>query len=321
MRGNFKSQVGRLFQEIDGVGTSKWADKQQVRADLKSRGEAATSSAVGAKTALHSNGTNEGYYDKCIELAKWVRELDGTKDVEKITGAHVSAFLLEKIDLGVSRSHWSGYAAAYSKLEQAQVKFAESVRGISTNFGYRAATDALRPLARAELQGFRGTRNYSNPTALLAAMRTDATRLVATIQHESGLRITAAAQIRPEQLLGFASDIYTGEVRGVVQYVCKGGAVLTATVAEQTYKMVQQHIMEHGELRVDHKAYRADLLAAAVASGQDFNSSHGLRWNFAQERFQDLISRGVAYEKALGVVSAEMGHHRISITEHYVFGK
>ncbi len=321
MRGNFKSQVGRLFMEIDGVGCSKWADKQQARAELQSRGESATSSAIGARTSLHGNSTNEKYFDKCVELANWAREVDGIKDVEKITSSHVAEFLAEKIDAGVSLSHWAGYSAAFSKLEQAQQKFALSVRGEDKQFGYRAATAALRPEAHAELQRFQGTRNYQNPTAMISVMQTDTGRLAAAIQHESGLRITAATQIGPGQLKGLIKDKYTGEMRGQIQYVCKGGALLTATVLHKTYSELQGHILNKGEFKVDHKAYRSELKAAAANTGQGFNSSHGLRWNYAQERFGDLISRGISYEKALGVVSAEMGHHRISITEHYVFGK
>jgi len=321
MRGNFKTQVGRLFQEIDGVGSSKWADKQQARAELQSRGESATSSAIGAMTSIHSNDTNKEYFNKCVELANWAREVDGLKDIEKLSSAHVEAFLAEKIDAGVSLSHWSGYSAAFSKLEQAQEKFALSVRAETKQFGYRAATAALRPEAHAELHRFRGTRNYQNPSALVAALKTDTGRLVAAIQHQSGLRVTAATHIGPDQLKGLIKDRYSGEMRGQIQYVCKGGNVLTASVSHKTYSELQGHVLCKGELKVDHKAYRSELKEAATRTGQEFNSTHGLRWNFAQERFADLIGRGVAYEKALGVVSAEMGHHRISISEHYVFGK
>jgi hypothetical protein len=303
------------------MGQSKFADKQQARSDLKENGEAVTSSAVGAITAIHGNKTNEGYFDKCVELANWAKETDGTRDVEKITDAHLTSFLAEKIDAGVSLSHWMGYSAAFSKLEQAQVKFALSARDIHKEFGYRDATAALRPEARAELHSFQGTRNYENPAKLIAAMKSDSRRLVAAIQHESGLRISAAAHITAGQLKGMVKDTYTGELRGLIKYVCKGGAELTNSVTQKTYITLQNHLILNEEFKIDHKAYRAELKAASTASGQRFNSSHGLRWNYARERFGDLISRGVAYEKALGVVSAEMGHHRISITEHYVFGK
>jgi hypothetical protein len=321
MRGNFKSQVARLFHEIDGTGTSKFADKLQVREELKSQGQAATSSAVGARTAVHSNKTNEGYFDRCVELAKWARDFDGTNDVEKITAKHVSEFLAEKIDAGVSLSHWNGYSAAFSKLEQAQEKFALAVRGVERCFGYRVVTEALRPEAHAELHRFRGTRNYENPSALVSSMQSETGRLISAIQHESGLRITAAAHVTAGQLRGLITDKHTGEVRGQLQYVCKGGAILAATVSHRTYAALQSHILSNEELKMDHKAYRNELKAAAAATKQAFNSTHGLRWNYAQERFSNLRSRGVGYEKALGVVSSEMGHHRISITEHYVFGK
>ncbi len=321
MRGNFNSQIGRLFQEIDGVGTSKWADKQQAREVLKSRGESANSEAVGGMTTIHNNRTNEEYFAKCVELANWAKEIDGTKNVEKLTSAHVAGFLAEKIELGVSLSHWNGYAAAFSKLQLAQERFSLSVRGETRDWGYRGAIKPLRSEANAELHRFEGTRNYADPGALVGAMKSDTRRLAAAIQLESGLRITAATNIKPEQMKGMTRDIYTGELRGQIEYVCKGGAVLVSNVSEKTYAALQSHIMARGELKVNHKLYRSELKAAAAATGQAFNSSHGLRWNYAQERFGDLISRGVPYEKALGVVSSEMGHHRIGITEHYVFGR
>jgi len=321
MRGNFKSQVGRLFQEVDGVGTSKCSDKQMARSYLMGRGEAATSSSVAALTTIHNNGTNEGYFDRCVELARWAHEVDGIKDVEKITSAHVATFMAEKIDLGASMSHWNGYAAAFNKLQQAQEKFCLAVRGDEKDFGYRAAIAALRPEARAELHRFEGTRNYSSPSSLIAAIKSDTARLAGQIQREGGLRIAAATRIAPEQLRGFVTDKYTGEQRGLVEYICKGGAQLTTMVSQRTYSALLSHILKNGEFVVGHKTYRNELKAAASATGQTFNSSHGLRWNFAQERFADLLGRGVPYEKALGIVSAEMGHHRISITEHYVFGK
>lgn len=213
------------------------------------------------------------------------------------------------------------YAAAFSKLEQAQGKFAQTIRATEKDFGYRAAVAALRSEAKAELHRFEGTRNYTNPTALIAAMKTESGRLVAAIQHEGGLRITAAASITAEQLKGIVKDPYTLELRGQIQYVCKGGAVLTTLVSQTTYSDLLSHVIAKGEFRLDHKSYRSELKTAAKTTGQNYNSSHGLRWNYAQERFQDLLTRGVSYEKALGVTASEMGHHRISITEHYVFGK
>ena len=60
------------------------------------------------------------------------------------------------------------------------------------------------------------------------------------------------------------------------------------------------------------------LKIAAEAFGQRYNGSHGLRWNFARERFSELQTAGASYERCLGTVSSEMGHHRIEIPRRYL---
>lgn len=92
----------------------------------------------------------------------------------------------------------------------------------------------------------------------------------------------------------------------------------TAQVTPQTYQRLAKYISTHGQLKVGADGYRHSLKAAAHQSGQDYNGSHGLRWNFAQERFAELQAHGLSYEKALGVLSHEMGHNRIEISEHYL---
>ncbi|MDF5425801.1 site-specific integrase, partial [Vibrio parahaemolyticus] len=45
--------------------------------------------------------------------------------------------------------------------------------------------------------------------------------------------------------------------------------------------------------------------------------AHGLRHSYAQERMSEL-QKNMTYEKALEVVSQEMGHFRPDITEVYL---
>ena len=74
--------------------------------------------------------------------------------------------------------------------------------------------------------------------------------------------------------------------------------------------------------KVDKDAYRADLKAASEKSGQEYTGSHGLGWNFAQKRFNELQeNENLTYKQALKQVSEEMGHHRADITEHYLRAK
>lgn len=48
------------------------------------------------------------------------------------------------------------------------------------------------------------------------------------------------------------------------------------------------------------------------------NGAHGLRHTYAQERMTELRSEGLSRDKALEVVSQEMGHFRPEITEVYL---
>jgi len=89
-------------------------------------------------------------------------------------------------------------------------------------------------------------------------------------------------------------------------------------VAPQTYQKIADHIQQNGNLKVNVDGYRQPLKTAAHASAQFYNGSHGLRWNFAQQRFAELQAAGKSYEKSLGAVSAELGHNRIEITTHYL---
>jgi hypothetical protein len=81
-----------------------------------------------------------------------------------------------------------------------------------------------------------------------------------------------------------------------------------------------QTIKQNGLFKIDKDAYRDSLKAAAKATGQqyDIRSSHGLRWNFAQERFNTLQEFGKTYDQALAQGSQELGHERAEITLHYL---
>jgi integrase len=319
MRGSIRGQTLHLFNEsgINQIGHSKFSAKSSARIALAAEGRGGTSTAIAEKTGIHSFGTRDTYLDKWQELGRFCKQEFKIRDLEKVTTDHVREFLAYKTELGVSYSHWSGYSAAVSKLENALNAYSDkNNRGNTYNF--RTAVKELRPDAKAELPRFAGTRNYDNPHTLLDAISNLTHQLVGRIQHESGLRIAGATNINTGQLMGLAKDAITGKVVGLIDYKGKGGKLGRAQVNPETYRKLTDHIKKQGELKVSGDSYRTSLKTAAQATGQEYNGSHGLRWNFAQERFAELQKSGVSYEKALGEVSRELGHNRINITEHYL---
>ncbi len=319
MRGSIRGQTLHLFNAsgINSIGQSKFQAKDGARVALGVEGRSGTSASIAEKTGIHSLGTRSNYQGKWLELGCFCKEECRLKNLEKLSADQVREFLAYKIELGVSYSHWSGYAAAIGKLENALNAYsAKFDRG--NRYDFRTAIKQLRPDARAELPRFKGTRNYASPTSLVAAISNQTHQLVARIQLESGLRIAGAANISAGQLRGLAKDKLTGKTVGLIAYKGKGGKLGTAKVTPTTYQLLVKHISEHGSLKASPDGCRSSLKAAAQATGQSYNGSHGLRWNFAQVRFAEHQAVGVSYEHALGTVSHELGHNRIEITGHYL---
>lgn len=319
MRGSFRGQTLHLLNTsgIKCIGESKFDAKNSARVALAAEGRGGTSTAISEKTGIHSDGTKGNYLDKWQELCRFAKEEFGVRDLEKISTDQVRAFLAFKIEMGVSYSHWNGYAAAVGKFENALNGYsAKFARG--NNYDFRVAVKELRLDARTELPRFSGTRNYSSPANLVGAIGNQTHQLIARIQHESGLRVAGASNISACQLKGLGKDAMTGKTVGMVDYVGKGGKAGTAQITPETYRILADHIDRHDQLQVNPDGYRQSLKDSAQATSQRYYGSHGLRWNFAQERFSELQAAGASYETALGVVSHELGHNRIQITEHYL---
>lgn len=322
MRGSIRGQTLHLFHAsgINCIGESKYQAKDSARLELAVERRGATSTAIAEKTGIHSIGTRDNYLEKWQEIGRFAKEEFAVRDLEKLTADHVRQFLDYKIELGVSYSHWSGYCAAVGKLENALNAYSDkNDRGNA--YDYRSVVNELRSEASSELPRFEGTRNYDRPERLTEAISNPSHQLAARIQHESGLRIAGASRISARQLRGLGRDVHTGRRVGLVDYIGKGGKPGTAQLTPETYQRLADHIRAHGQFNVSADGYRASLESAADRTGQDYNGSHGLRWNFAQERFSELQAAGHCYEKCLGVVSNELGHNRIEITTHYLFGK
>jgi hypothetical protein len=319
MRGSVRGQTLHLLNTsgVKCIGESKFGAKDSARMALAAEGRSGVPQNIAEKTGMFSITTIDNYRDKWQELGKFAKTEFGIRDLEKLTGAHVKEFLAYKTELGVSYSHWSGYSAAFGKLENALNAYSDKYdRG--NVYDFRTAINELRPEARDELPRFAGTRNYDSPHELIAALGNQAHYLAASIQHESGLRLAGGTIIKESQLRGFAQDSYTGKNVGLIDYIGKGGKPGTAHVSPEVYRVLATHITSQGEFKVSADGYRQSLKEAAQQSGQNYNGSHGLRWNYAQQRFSELQANGVSYEKALGVVSHELGHNRIEITRHYL---
>lgn len=272
---------------------------------------------IGGKIGVYSFGTADSYRETWRSVLDHARNV-GVKDIEKLTNKEIHSYLQSRIHQGVAHATYQKEAAAVAKLEQALNRYSvEYSRG--NIYSFKSAINESRTGSK-ELQRFDGSRAYDRPAQLVAAVANRDHQIAAAIQHEGGARVHEASLIRVDQLKGYRGDPAIGQQRGIIEIQGKGGKVGDKFVSPQTYQALERAIQGQGEFKVDKDAYRDSLKEAAAATDQQYDGrgSHGLRWNFAQERFNVLQERGSTYEQALAQVSNELGHERAEITLHYL---
>ena len=79
---------------------------------------------------------------------------------------------------------------------------------------------------------------------------------------------------------------------------------------------------EFCRLESDYSEYVAAINLAARETGQysPGRGSHGLKHNFAQERYLECINQGLTHEEALQQTSLETSHFRLRETLTYTRG-
>lgn len=317
MRGSIRSQCGYLSTFINELGKSKYAAKEVARHTLLVNGRNTTSENVAKQIGVFAASSLSNYVERWIELGSFAREELEIKDMAKLDGDAVRSFLEDKLERGISYSHFSGYVAAFTKLENALEQHNVKINSTDRDYNFKEATRDVRAEAKLELPRFEGTRSYASPEQLIGNL-SGTSNLVAHIQLESGARLAEASHIEAGQLRGITHDPHTGKVIGQFEFIGKGGKVNIGNLSPGTYQQLAHHIEQHGALHHSADTYRNNLQSAAPATNQDYNGSHGLRWSFAQNRMAELEHSGMGYREALGTVASEMGHNRIDITEHYL---
>ena len=187
-----------------------------------------------------------------------------------------------------------------------------------------------RKLLRKSSRVF-ANRAYPDPIRLIEAINDGTYQLQASLQYEGGLRaegVGAPSNRRVKNpltaggLRGIGSDPVTGAPVGIVASVEKGGKETEHYVSVETYRRLEAHLQKYGKLESDYADYVAGINRAATETGQHApgRGSHGLKHNFAQERYLECISHGLTHEQALQQTSLETSHFRLRETLTYTRG-
>lgn len=317
MRGSVSYQVHELFSQsgVNQIGQSKHAAKKEAR----NQG-ASTWHQIGRQLGVHSFSTADAYRDVWAQILQYAKQEFGVKDIEKLTGANVSSFLASKVEHGVAYATFQQYAAAAEKLAVALNRYSERLER-ANSYSFSEAIKEVRSKAREELARFDASRAYENPRAVIAQISKADHQLAACLQLESGARIHEISLIKGPALLGTGQDRFTKQEVGFYKMSGKGGKEGVKAVSIETYRRLEAHVQKHGVFKINEGAYRESLKTAAAETNQSYEGSHGLRWNYAQGRYNTLQEHGLSDVEAELHISKEMGHERGDITRHYLRGR
>ena len=174
-------------------------------------------------------------------------------------------------------------------------------------------------------------RAYPDPIRIIGAIHDGTYQLQASLQFEGGMRAEGVGApsnrrmknpLTSKGLRGIGRDPVTGLDVGVVATVEKGGKETEHYVSVKTYQRLEEYIRIHGKLESDYADYVEAINFAARDTGQyaSGRGSHGLKHNFAQERYLECINHGMTHEQALQQTSLETSHFRLRETLTYTRG-
>ena len=176
-----------------------------------------------------------------------------------------------------------------------------------------------------------GNRAYPDPVRLIESITDPTFQLQASLQYEGGLRAEGVGApsnrrlknpLTAKGLRGTAKDPVTGQLVGVVAATEKGGKETDHYVSLETYSRLEKYILAYHQLESEYGDYVEALNRAAKETGQYARGrgSHGLKHNFAQERYLECVSHGFSHEQALQQTSLETSHFRMRETLTYTSG-
>ena len=311
------SQIEAVFHSVRSIGKSKMDTDQGIR----------------------SFGSWEVYKREAHRLAKFMHKKGRTSILDTLSVRDDMAEYLEErlshyVAKKLSRQTMETILSALGKFEYAINHYIE----IHTLNISRLETEKLRmefyarsrKLLRKSSKIF-DNRAYPDPIRLIAAISDGAFQLQASLQYEGGLRTEGVGApsnrrlknpLTSNGLRGIGTDPVTASPVGVVASVEKGGKETEHYVSIATYRRLEEHIVRHGKLESDYFAYVEAINTAAKATGQyaKGRGSHGLKHNFAQERYLECIKQGMSHEQALQQTSLETSHFRLRETLTYTRG-
>lgn len=317
LSGSMTAQAHVLMRQVAfQPGTSRSQEKQAARATLEAEGKSATSAEIAKRTCVCSDNAAKTYVSTWVQLGEFARAECGVRKFSDLTAEHIEKYIEYKIDKGNDKASLERELSAIGKLAVTLEKATDGRSFEIVRQGVANMRDDVGECAERRLFD----RAYADPRGIVEALPAGHIGLAGRFIQESGCRIAEGCRLEPAQLKGLGIDQHTGRECGRIEVVGKGGNRYIISVSPRLYGEIRNELAANGRLEVNQNHLRAAVRAIAGPE-YDQRGIHGLRYNYAQGRVRDLQAHGVSRDVSKAIVSEEMGHHRVAITEVYLASK
>jgi integrase len=331
MRGSIIYQVNELFNQVKEFGKSKHQAKIEFREKAKEIGINGALKNYTERYGVFSMRTADTYRVTWRECLQYAKDNFKVKDIEKVNGEIIRAFILDKLEETKNRNTIDKISSALIKMgvaldrlhsfnmdSEARLQELESVKTGKAEFNPASenlgAVDHFRKAineVKSEEKGLyrpEQARAYKNYMNVAEHLQSEKHQVAVKLIEELGMRAHELSLIKPGQL----TDNKT------LRYISKGGQLNNREISPELAGKLRGYFEKEGKFEVNKRDFRADIKQACAETGEKYNAIHGFRWSVAQDLMYDSICEGKTYAESLGIVSEFLTHHRLFITKHYL---
>ena len=260
----------------------------------------------------------EGMIHSCARLTsknntfdQFIPFLNGISFTEKlnlVTIDIIDAFMQTKVEDGncnkTLAEHISKFSSSFTALGNL---------GYATNVNEHEFDELRKNYKNAGYETVHHNRAFKKPQKVIDDLYSLflSSGIIAELQYTCGYRVHEAFQVTPDIIEFRGDDLYVKE--GAVQG--KGGFPLhEKKISAALGRKIGMQFMFFEGWEITPAIYNTRIKHVA---GKEY-SSHSFRYNYAQNLYARLIREGYTDKDAKKIVSEAMGHHRPSITNHYL---
>ncbi|GAB6073304.1 hypothetical protein JCM14244_16910 [Venenivibrio stagnispumantis] len=287
---SIKYAIGKAVEFLDrGIG--------------KSRAKFYRDFQTGVSPYWHGYDSRKRYLDAINSFREFC-ERNNINKIKKLTTEHIDKFFFDKASM-YRKSTIKVNAEALKKLfNVVRQDLAEHIQQNYQKY-YSAAKEGGRALA------------YQNPEKLINSLKEDY-RPIARLQYYTAARI--------DDLVKMKIDV---ENKKVEFYGSKGGKDREINYNDrpdkfeqikQDYEYLQEKLSDEWAGKNWDKVkdrYYSNLKYHCIKNSEIYSASHGFRVSYAVERFFELKAQGLDDLQADQILTRELGHNRISMSQYY----